>query len=148
MKPREKCVCVFFFQTEGWMVTIFRDRKYLVFCFLGFVVKLQAREGCEGRGRVFHYLTASLPGSSHFLLPIFTPSAFTMFFYVTRKVKHSIEDWLNLKWFRSFTALHWKRDVSKEPFQFILEASYRWLIKYRCAPSNWRHKKAQQMLSC
>ena len=33
----------------------------------------------------------------------------------------SIEDWLNLTCFRTFTALHWKREVSKEPFQFILE---------------------------
>ena len=35
--------------------------------------------------------------------------------------KNSIEDWLNLTCFRTFTALHWKRDVSKEPFQFILQ---------------------------
>ena len=34
--------------------------------------------------------------------------------------KNSIEDWLKLTCFRTFTALHWKRDVSKEPFQFIL----------------------------
>ena len=35
--------------------------------------------------------------------------------------KNSIEDWLNLTCFRTLTALHWKREVSKEPFQFILE---------------------------
>ena len=39
--------------------------------------------------------------------------------------KNLIEDcFVNLTSFRTFTALHWKRDVSKEPFQFILETSY------------------------
>ena len=45
----------------------------------------------------------------------FTSSAVTMFFYVMRRVA----DWLNLTCFLTFTALHWKRNVSKDPFQFI-----------------------------
>ena len=40
-------------------------------------------------------------------------------FLCNEESKNSIEDWLNLTCFRTFTALHWKRDVSKEPFQFI-----------------------------
>ena len=46
--------------------------------------------------------------------------------------KNSTEDWLNLTCFRTFTVLHRKRDVRKEPLQFILETSYRWIIKYWC----------------
>ena len=39
--------------------------------------------------------------------------------------KNSIEDCLNLTCFQICNAIHWKRDVSKEPFTFILETSYR-----------------------
>ena len=46
-------------------------------------------------------------------------------FLSNEESENSIEDCLNLTCFRTFTALHWKRDVSKEPFQFILETSYR-----------------------
>ena len=42
-------------------------------------------------------------------------------FLCNEESKTSIED---LTCFGTFTALHWKRDVSKEPFQFILETSY------------------------
>ena len=42
-------------------------------------------------------------------------------FLCNEESKNSIEDWLNLTCFRTLTALHWKREVSKEPFQFILQ---------------------------
>ena len=42
-------------------------------------------------------------------------------FLCNEESKNSIED---LTCFRTFTALHWKGDVSKEPFQFILETCY------------------------
>ena len=99
------------------------------------------------------------------ILPLLPLRCF--FFYVMRRVKNSLEDWLNLTRFRNFSALHWKGDVSrKEVFQFILEMSYRWLIKYWCiscvsilalfnskavAPSNWSQKRRGRdalMLSC
>lgn len=57
--------------------------------------------------------------------------------------------------FCTFTALHWKRDVSKGPFQFILETSYQSISSigvsaaYKragkaVAPSNWRQKSAAE----
>ena len=79
--------------------------------------------------RVCHFLTASFPGSSLFPLSIYLVRCYDVFL-CNEERKNSIEDCLNLTCFRTFTALHWKRDVSKEPFQFILETSYRWLIKY------------------
>ena len=42
-------------------------------------------------------------------------------FLCNEESKTSVED---LTCFRTFTALHWKRDVSKEPFQLILKTSY------------------------
>ena len=45
-------------------------------------------------------------------------------FLCNEERKNSIEDCLNLTCFPTFIALHWKRDVSKERFQFILETSY------------------------
>ena len=39
-------------------------------------------------------------------------------FLCNEESKNSIEDWLNLTFYRTFTVFHWKRDVSKEPFQF------------------------------
>ena len=98
---------------------IFRDRTYFVFliCFLVCVVKLQAHAKVQAESSFPNSLVTrvlSLPPS------YFTLSAVTMFFYVMR-----IEDWSNSKRFRTFRALHWKRDVSKEPFQFVLEKSYR-----------------------
>ena len=53
-------------------------------------------------------------------------------FLCNEESKNSIEDWLNLTFYRTFTVFHWKRDASKEPFQFILETCYRWIIKYWC----------------
>ena len=76
------------------------------------------------------FLTASFPGSSLFLLLIFNLVCRYAGFLCNEESKHSIEDWLNLTCFRTFTALHWwKKHVTKEPFQFILETSYRWFIK-------------------
>ena len=60
--------------------------------------------------------SASFPGSSLFLLTILPRPPLC-----NEENKNSIED---LTCFRIFTALHWKRDVSKGPFQFILETSY------------------------
>ena len=54
------------------------------------------------------------------------------FFCVMRRVKtpYRRQFKLNLTCFPTFNALlHSKRDVSKEPFQFILETSYGWFIK-------------------
>ena len=42
-------------------------------------------------------------------------------FLCNEESKTSVED---LTCYRTFTALHWKRDVSKEPFQLILKTSY------------------------
>ena len=42
-----------------------------------------------------------------------------------------VNDWNRVSTIK-FTMLHRKRDVSKEPFKFILETSYRWIIKYWC----------------
>ena len=57
-------------------------------------------------------------------------------FLCNEESKNSIEDWLNLTCFRTFTALHWKRDVSKEPFLFILERVIDdFVIKYWCISS-------------
>ena len=50
LKPREKC----FFISDGGSRDrdmIFRDRRYLVFCFLGCVVKFQAREAYNNSWR-------------------------------------------------------------------------------------------------
>ena len=46
-------------------------------------------------------------------------------FLCNEESKNSLEGCLNLTCFRTFTALYWKRDVSKKPFQFILETGYR-----------------------
>ena len=42
-------------------------------------------------------------------------------FLCNEESKNSIEDWLNLTCFRTFTALHWKREVSKKQFHFFSE---------------------------
>ena len=72
-------------------------------------------------------------------------------FLCNEESKNSIEDWLNLTCFRTFTALHWKREVSKEPFQFILERvidAYQVLvyIKYWCTGNLYiKHSRTDQM---
>ena len=62
----------------------------------------------------------------------FSSSGRYYIFLCNEESKNSIEDWLNLTFYRTFTVFHWKRDASKEPFQFILETCYRWIIKYWC----------------
>ena len=62
----------------------------------------------------------------------FSSSSRYYVFLCNEESKNSIEDWLNLTFYRTFTVFHWKRDASKEPFQFILETCYRWIIKYWC----------------
>ena len=65
--------------------------------------------------RVCHFLTASFPVST------FSPFYYLVYrydvFLGNEESKNSIEDWLNLTCFRTFIAVHWKRDVSKEPFK-------------------------------
>ena len=68
---------------------------------------------------------ASFPGSSLFLLFAFNLVRRYSVFLCNEESKNSLEDWLNLTCFRTLNALHWKRYVSKEPFQIILETSYR-----------------------
>ena len=55
----------------------------------------------------------------------FSSSSRYYVFLCNEESKNSIEDWLNLTFYRTFTVFHWKRDASKEPFQFILETCYR-----------------------
>ena len=55
----------------------------------------------------------------------FSSSGRYYIFLCNEESKNSIEDWLNLTFYRTFTVFHWKRDASKEPFQFILETCYR-----------------------
>ena len=64
------------------------------------------------------------PRSSLFLHDFYLVRRYDVFLS-NEESKNSTEDWLNLKCFRTFTVLHRKRDVRKEPLQFILETSYR-----------------------